>query len=498
MTDEMAVPANDKLTCRVKYAITTQRLCCRLAASTIGVTTTIAADQPLADFQVGPPSSPFQPDNPDNEDKASDFYAYYTRLEYDDHNNTGQYADLIVKIGTNGRFVFCREFGYRPYWQPSGTKYFVDPLLPVTGDGPPERPDAINKCSYVRLIESSRDRIVVHWRYAPDLNGPHFTDFQRTYSGDIGSYFADYAEEYFTITADRRITREAKKGCVRLDEWNDPLNKTTHILELTPSGIDVQSTTPARLQRRPGDAVPGAPVVKGGVESPALWMRFDEGISAQNDFTRESVNGSTCRISGADSYWRKGVSGTCLSFDGYTSRVTVPSRELPNIRSDFTIEAWIAPQEYSWDWSGVVDHGRRTRRISPGRGSPGPDRPAGMPRWTMGRADDEQRRGASEMDLRDRDVSKSEGFGDLLGRSPGGFEPATGAVQDAAGSGPVHRHGPGEELPLGVRARDHQKVPLDHGLQRPHRRSARFRPGSGRVGDTLGTIGPSNPTSCRP
>jgi len=31
MTDEMAVPANDKLTCRVKYAITTQRLCCLLA-----------------------------------------------------------------------------------------------------------------------------------------------------------------------------------------------------------------------------------------------------------------------------------------------------------------------------------------------------------------------------------------------------------------------------------------------------------------------------------
>ena len=95
-------------------------------------------------------------------------------------------------------------------------------------------------------------------------------------------------------------------------------------------------------KRRPGDPVPGAPVVKGGVESPALWMRFDEGLSAQDDFTKESVKGAKCRIGGADSYWRKGVSGTCLSFDGYTSRVTVPSRELPNIRGDFTIEAWIA------------------------------------------------------------------------------------------------------------------------------------------------------------
>jgi len=293
--------------------------------------------------------------------RPADFYAYHTRLDYDDHNNTGQYADLIVNVGNKGRFVFCREFGYLPYWQPSETKYFVDRILPVTGDGPPERPDKINKCSYVRLIESSPDRIVVHWRYAPDLNSPHFTDFQRTYSGDIGSYFADYAEEYFTITPGGRITREAKKGCVRLDEWNDPLNKTTQVLDLTASGISVRSTTPARLQRRPGDGVAGAPVVKGGVESPTLWMRFDEGLSAQDDFTRESVKGSTCAIGGADSYWRKGVSGACLSFDGYTNRVTVPSRELPNIRGDFTIEAWIAPQEFPWDWSGIVDHDQDRR-----------------------------------------------------------------------------------------------------------------------------------------
>ena len=52
---------------------------------------------------------------------------------------------------------------------------------------------------------------------------------------------------------------------------------------------------------------------------------------------------------------------TCLSFDGYTNRVTVPSRELPNIRGDFTIEAWIAPQEFPWDWSGIVDHDQDRR-----------------------------------------------------------------------------------------------------------------------------------------
>ena len=288
--------------------------------------------------------------------QPSSFYAYYTRLDYDDRNNTGKYADLVVNVGTTGKFVFSREYGYLPYWQPSGTKHFVDRILPVNGDGPAERPDKINKCSYVRLIENSPDRIVVHWRYAPDLNSAHFTDFHKSYNGDIGSYFADYAEEHFTITADGRVTRKVKKGCYRLDDWNDPLNETTQELELTASGIVVKRTTPAQLQNLRGDAVAGAPVVKGGVESPALWMRFDEGAGANDDSTQESVKGSKCAIGGVDSYWRKGVSGTCLSFDGYTNHVTVPARELPDIRGDFTIEAWVAPQEYSWDWSGIVDH----------------------------------------------------------------------------------------------------------------------------------------------
>ncbi len=318
-----------------------------VGATAIGLSAlSAAAVLVLASCVAGPPA---------------DFFAYHTRLDFDDHNNTGPYADLIVNVGQKGRFAFCREFGYRPYWQPSETKHFVDRILPVTGDGPPERPDNINKCSHVRLIESSPDRIVVHWRYAPDLNSPHFTDFRRTYSGDIGSYFADYADEYFTITPDGRITREAKKGCVRLDEWDDPSNKTTQVLQLTSAGIEVRSTTPARVRRRPGDAVAGAPVVDGGSRSPALWLRFDEGLSAPEDFARESVKGSKCAIGGADAYWRRGVSGTSLSFDGYTNRVTVPSRELPDIRGDFTIEAWIAPQEYSWNRSGLVDHGRGQR-----------------------------------------------------------------------------------------------------------------------------------------
>ena len=52
-----------------------------------------------------------------------------------------------------------------------------------------------------------------------------------------------------------------------------------------------------------------------------------------------------------------GVSGSCLSFDGYTNKVVMPAAEkLPQITNDFSIEAWIAPQEYPWNQAGIVDH----------------------------------------------------------------------------------------------------------------------------------------------
>ncbi len=38
-------------------------------------------------------------------------------------------------------------------------------------------------------------------------------------------------------------------------------------------------------------------------------------------------------IEGVDSYWRAGVSGSCLSFDGYTNKVSLPGEKLPQISS---------------------------------------------------------------------------------------------------------------------------------------------------------------------
>ncbi len=77
--------------------------------------------------------------------QSSQFYAYYTRLEYDDNHNTGKYADLVVHVNQTGKLVFSRENSYLPYWEVKGSKQFFERIVPFEGDGPPERPDRINQ-----------------------------------------------------------------------------------------------------------------------------------------------------------------------------------------------------------------------------------------------------------------------------------------------------------------------------------------------------------------
>jgi hypothetical protein len=51
-----------------------------------------------------------------------------------------------------------------------------------------------------------------------------------------------------------------------------------------------------------------------------------------------------------------GVCGSGLKFDGFTSRLARAAKDLPGFGPALTVEAWIAPQEYSWAWTGIVDH----------------------------------------------------------------------------------------------------------------------------------------------
>lgn len=56
-----------------------------------------------------------------------------------------------------------------------------------------------------------------------------------------------------------------------------------------------------------------------------------------------------------------GLIGPALRADGLTTIVKVPAKDLPSLERGFTIEAWFAPQEYSWHWSALINQGETGR-----------------------------------------------------------------------------------------------------------------------------------------
>ena len=282
--------------------------------------------------------------------------AYYTRLLFDDHGFTGKYADIVVELSQQGQFTFSRESGYQPRWLPLGGKqHSVARLIPRTGDGPDERPDNHNIACNAAIVVQTDASVTVHWRYAPDITKPSFTDFRAAYNeaGNPAPFYADYADEYFTIHADGKVVRTVKSGCYRLDDWNDPRNQIEQTLQLTPDGIRETAFRPAQMSATQERAIAGSPVKFGRTKNLIRQWRFDEGTGFT---TTEKQSGKACDISGVEAYWRPGVSGTCLSFDSYSSAVTLLLRQCPQLKDEFTVSAWIAIQEYPFNLAAIVDH----------------------------------------------------------------------------------------------------------------------------------------------
>ncbi len=284
---------------------------------------------------------------------------YYTRLSFDDKGYTGKFADIIVDLPGKGQFIFSREFSYQPYWQPvNGGQFLVDRLIPRIGDGPLERPDKNNICSNVALVERTVNSVKVHWRYAPDLTKLSFTDFLKAYNnaGNPSAFYAEYTDEYFTINSNGSVLREVKSGCYQLADWEDNKNQFTQKLSLTPKGIEQNSLKKPVLQDIKYQAIKGEKVKTSPNTGYLLKFSLDEALKTHTIETKESVTNSICPISGVAAYWRKGVSGTCLSFDSYSNAVIFPSAKTPVVSEEISVEAWIAPQEYPFSLAAIVDH----------------------------------------------------------------------------------------------------------------------------------------------
>ena len=57
----------------------------------------------------------------------------------------------------------------------------------------------------------------------------------------------------------------------------------------------------------------------------------------------------------------EGVQGKALEFDGYFTELSVPPEQSPVLGDRFTISAWVAPQEYSYNMSAIINRVRDWR-----------------------------------------------------------------------------------------------------------------------------------------
>jgi hypothetical protein len=86
-------------------------------------------------------------------------------------------------------------------------------------------------------------------------------------------------------------------------------------------------------------------------EGSVAWWKFDEG---KGDIAIDSVSGKKDVIK--RTFWyRPGVSGKAIKFDGFTTHIVRKAADAPRLRDSFTIEAWIAPQAYPYNWCAIVN-----------------------------------------------------------------------------------------------------------------------------------------------
>lgn len=83
------------------------------------------------------------------------------------------------------------------------------------------------------------------------------------------------------------------------------------------------------------------------------WWTFDHD---RNGFVTDSARSPAMEdaISGEYSY-ANGVRGKCLRLDGYTTGIERPTSNAPALSDALTIEAWVAPQTYPWNWTPIVN-----------------------------------------------------------------------------------------------------------------------------------------------
>ena len=161
------------------------------------------------------------------------FGAYYSRLNsgqgWEGGARVGPYADITVDFDEpEGKFIFWRASSYLAHWQTPGGSWYVQEVVPRSGDGSGLMPDRVNQYSRVKIIETSPARVIVFWRYVPNFGNCDFDG---------------WVDEYFTVYPDGVCIRTIRQGRQRLDDWVSTSNVTVQKLRLESDGIKSLATS---------------------------------------------------------------------------------------------------------------------------------------------------------------------------------------------------------------------------------------------------------------
>ena len=278
----------------------------------------------------------------------NDFYAYYTKLNrggsWEKYSRTSEYADIVVQLGES-KLTFWRGTSYMPVWETSIGEWQFDEIVVRKGDGTAQMPDRTNTYSNVRIIENSPNKIIIHWRYLPvfSAGNPHTNVNPK-----------NFVDEVFTIFPNGRVIREIMQGTQRIDDWNDPKNKTVQQLQLSKNGIKILETEEPQISHK-NQVNPGNPIRTISDMNPVAEWNFDE---ARGDSVTEKISQIKSYIQGNTALWKKGISGTALAFDGYNSQIAFPAPKASVINGNsITLEAWFAIGAYPFNWAPLVQQG---------------------------------------------------------------------------------------------------------------------------------------------
>ncbi len=295
---------------------------------------------------------------------ADSFYAYYTKVPHSSTDYFGKYADLIVVLGQGRQLEFTRRTQYLPRWVTPQGSFMLD-------DFHPERDMDYNlEYNYVRLLEETPEKIVVHWRYMPDLQSIRQAnaDLDPTFMGGL----TGVVHEIFTIYPDGKIDREVKdaRGS-RYETWIRQDFGDRQTIRLTDTGIEFGKVRWGNRSDELAPPVASNPVINPeGLSKPILAWTFDEGgdgfpVEVEDDEESEvaysafeSVTKSFTPIAGHMRVYKKGVSGTSLGFDGYYTGISFRD-EIPQPENALTLEAWVALDVYPFNEAPIIHKSKK-------------------------------------------------------------------------------------------------------------------------------------------